>query len=181
MENNKIKTLLDIVPIIIFFAAYKISGIYIATVCLAIITVITTIISYVLDKKVNLVPLLTTIIIVIMASLTVIFKNDYYIKMKPTLINLLFAAILAGGLVFNKIILKSLLNKSLEMADKAWKILTYRWIGLLIFLAITNEIVWRNFSTDIWVNFKVFGILGITFIFMAFQYKFLRDNAKITQ
>ena len=94
--------------------------------------------------------------------------------MKPTIINLLFAAILYGGIVINKPFLRYLLGTAIKLHDEGWSILTKRWIGFFIALAILNEIIWRTQSTDIWVNFKVFGILPITFIFTLTQFSIIK-------
>jgi len=94
--------------------------------------------------------------------------------MKPTIINLLFAVILYGGILINKPLLKYLLGAALKLKEEGWKILTQRWIGFFIALAILNEVVWRTQSTDIWVNFKVFGILPITFIFTITQFPLIK-------
>ena len=94
--------------------------------------------------------------------------------MKPTIINILFAVILYGGILINKPLLKYLLGAALKLEEKGWKILTQRWIGFFIALAILNEIVWRTQSTDVWVNFKVFGILPITFIFTMTQFPLIK-------
>ena len=94
--------------------------------------------------------------------------------MKPTIINLLFAITLYGGIFFKKSLLKYLLGAAIQLKEKGWKILTQRWIGFFIALAILNEIVWRTQTTDIWVSFKVFGILPITFIFTMTQFPLIK-------
>jgi len=101
--------------------------------------------------------------------LTIYFDNDVFFKMKPTIINVLFAVILYGGILVNKPLLKYLLGAALKLEETGWKILTHRWIGFFIALAVLNEIVWRTQSTDVWVNFKVWGILPLTFVFTALQ------------
>ena len=94
--------------------------------------------------------------------------------MKPTIINLLFAGILFAGNVLNKPLLKFLLGEALKLQDEGWLILTKRWIGFFIALAILNEIIWRTQSTDVWVNFKVFGILPLTLVFTITQYPVIK-------
>ena len=94
--------------------------------------------------------------------------------MKPTIINLLFAGILFAGNLMNKQLLKLLLGEALKLQDQGWNILTQRWIGFFIALAILNEIIWRTQSTDLWVNFKVFGILPLTLIFTITQYSVIK-------
>ena len=114
-------------------------------------------------------PTVGALIILIFGGLTIYFDNEVFFKRKPTIINLLFAIILYGGEILKKPLLKYILGSALKLQTEGWEKLTKRWIGFFIALAILNEIIWRTQSTDIWVNFKVFGILPITFIFTAFQ------------
>ena len=119
-------------------------------------------------------PAVGAIIILVFGGLTLYFNNDVFFKMKPTIINLLFAGILFAGNLMNKQLLKLLLGEALKLQDQGWYILTQRWIGFFIALAILNEIIWRTQSTDLWVNFKVFGILPLTFIFTITQYSVIK-------
>ena len=139
-----------------------------------IATVIAVLFSYILEKKIPIMPTVGAAIVLVFGGLTIYFDNDIFFKMKPTIINLLFAVILYGGIVFKKLLLKYLLGAALQLEEQGWKILTQRWIGFFIALAILNEIVWRTQSTDIWVNFKVFGILPITFIFTMTQFPLIK-------
>ena len=125
----------------------------------------------------NFTPRLPTVgagIVLLFGGLTIYFDNDVFFKMKPTIINVLFAVILYGGILINKPLLKYLLGAALKLEEAGWKILTQRWIAFFIALAIVNEIVWRTQSTDVWVNFKVFGILPITFIFTMTQFPLIK-------
>ena len=117
-------------------------------------------------------------IILVFGGLTLYFDNEVFFKMKPTIINLLFALILYSGIILNKSLLKYLLGSALKLHDTGWDILTKRWIFFFIVLAILNEVVWRTQSTDLWVNFKVFGILPITFIFTLFQFSIIKKYQK---
>ena len=119
-------------------------------------------------------PTVGATIVLIFGGLTIYFDNEVFFKMKPTIINFLFAAVLYAGTIIKKPLLKYLLGAALKLEDLGWKILTQRWIGFFIALAILNEIVWRTQSTDIWVNFKVFGILPITFIFTMTQFPLIK-------
>jgi len=119
-------------------------------------------------------PTVGAVIVLIFGGLTIYFDNEVFFKMKPTIINIFFAAILYGGILINRPLLKYLLGATLKLQETGWKILTQRWIGFFIALAILNEIVWRTQSTDIWVNFKVFGILPITFIFTMTQFPLIK-------
>jgi intracellular septation protein len=137
-------------------------------------TVIAVLFSYILEKKIPIMPTVGAGIVLLFGGLTIYFDNDVFFKMKPTIINVLFAVILYGGILINKPLLKYLLGAALKLEEAGWKILTQRWIGFFIALAVLNEIVWRTQSTDIWVNFKVFGILPITFIFTMTQFPLIK-------
>ena len=137
-------------------------------------TVIAVLFSYILEKKIPIMPTVGAAIVLLFGGLTIYFDNDVFFKMKPTIINVLFAVILYGGILINKPLLKYLLGAALKLEEAGWKILTQRWIGFFIALAVLNEIVWRTQSTDVWVNFKVFGILPITFIFTMTQFPLIK-------
>jgi len=168
------KLLIDIGPLAIFFVFYTKSGLQASILPFMIATVIAVIFSYILEKKIPIMPTVGATIVLIFGGLTIYFDNEIFFKMKPTIINLLFAVILYGGVIIKKPLLKFLLGAALKLQDEGWKILTQRWIGFFIALAILNEIIWRTQSTDIWVNFKVFGILPITFIFTITQFALIK-------
>ena len=168
------KLLIDIGPLAVFFIFYTRSGLQEAILPLMIATVISVIISYILENKIPIMPTLGATIVLIFGGLTIYFNDETFIKMKPTIINAVFAVILYGGVLFNKSLLKYLLGAAIKLEDKGWKILTQRWIAFFIALAVLNEIVWRTQSTDFWVNFKVFAILPITFIFTMTQFPLIK-------
>ena len=168
------KLLIDIGPLAVFFIFYTRSDLQSAILPLMIATVIAVLFSYILEKKIPIMPTAGAVIILIFGGLTIYFDNETFFKMKPTIINLLFAGILYGGIILNKPLLRYLLGAALKLQDEGWDILTKRWIGFFIALAILNEIVWRTQTTDIWVNFKVFGILPITFIFTLTQFSTIK-------
>ena len=168
------KLLIDIGPLAVFFVFYTRSDLKTAILPFMIATIIAVLFSYIVEKKIPLMPTFGAIIILIFGGLTIYFDNETFFKMKPTIINLLFAGILYGGIVLNKSLLRYLLGAALKLQDEGWDILTKRWIGFFIALAILNEIIWRTQTTDIWVNFKVFGILPITFIFTLTQFSTIK-------
>ena len=168
------KLLIDIGPLAIFFIFYTRSGLQASILPFMVATVIAVLFSYILEKKIPIMPTVGAGIVLLFGGLTIYFDNDVFFKMKPTIINLLFAVILYGGILINKPLLKYLLGAALKLEEEGWKILTQRWIGFFIALAVLNEIVWRTQSTDIWVNFKVFGILPITFIFTMTQFPLIK-------
>ena len=168
------KLLIDIGPLAVFFIFYTRSGLQASILPFMLATVIAVLFSYILEKKIPIMPTVGAVIVLIFGCLTIYFDNDVFFKMKPTIINLLFAVILYGGILINKPLLKYLLGAALKLEEEGWKILTQRWIGFFIALAILNEVVWRTQSTDVWVNFKVFGILPITFIFTMTQFPLIK-------
>ena len=168
------KLLIDIGPLAVFFIFYTRSGLQASILPFMLATVIAVLFSYILEKKIPIMPTVGAGIVLLFGGLTIYFDNDVFFKMKPTIINVLFAVILYGGILINKPLLKYLLGAALKLEEAGWKILTQRWIGFFIALAVLNEIVWRTQSTDIWVNFKVFGILPITFIFTMTQFPLIK-------
>ena len=168
------KLLIDIGPLAVFFIFYSKSDLKSAIIPFMIATIIAVLFSYIMEKKIPVMPTVGAFIILIFGGLTIYFDNEVFFKMKPTIINLLFALILYGGVIVKKPLLKFLLGAAIKLEDEGWKILTQRWISFFIALAVLNEIVWRTQSTDIWVNFKVFGILPITFIFTMTQFSLIK-------
>ena len=172
--RNISKLVIDIGPLAVFFIFYTRSDLQSAILPFMIATVIAVLFSYIIEKKIPVMPTAGAAIILVFGGLSIYFDNEVFFKMKPTIINLLFASILYGAIVLKKPLLKYLLGAAIKLQDKGWYILTKRWIGFFIALAILNEIIWRTQSTDIWVNFKVFGILPITFIFTITQFSIIK-------
>ena len=168
------KLFIDIGPLAIFFIFYTRGDLQSAILPFMIATMIAVIFSYIVEKKIPVMPTVGATIILLFGGLTLYFENKVFFYMKPTIINLLFAGILYAGIFLNKSLLKYLLGGSLKLHDDGWKILTKNWIVFFIALAILNEIIWRNFSEDIWVKFKVFGILPLTFIFSLTQFSVIK-------
>ena len=173
--NSFIKLFIDIGPLAVFFIYYKVSGDLIEAILpLMLATIISVVISYILEKRIPIMPTLGAGIVVIFGGLTIIFDNKIFIFMKPTIINIIFAAILYGGIILKKPLLKYLLGSALKLEEEGWTILTQRWTAFFIALAVLNEIVWRTMSEEFWVSFKVFGILPITFIFTMTQFPLIK-------
>jgi len=173
--NSFIKLFIDIGPLAVFFIYYKVSGDLIdAILPLMLATIISVVISYILEKRIPIMPTLGAGIVVIFGGLTIIFDNKIFIFMKPTIINIIFAAILYGGIILKKPLLKYLIGSALKLEEEGWSILTQRWAAFFIALAVLNEIVWRTMSEEFWVSFKVFGILPITFIFTMTQFPLIK-------
>ena len=172
MNKSLLKFITDFAPLLIFFIVYRKSGNDLAAAIppLIIATLIAVAIMYFVEKKIPYIPLFGAIIIGLFGGLTLYFKNPLFIYIKPTIINLIFASILlTSKLFFNKNFLSMLLKNSINLHEEGWNKLNYRWAFFFIFLALLNEIVWRTQVETVWVNFKVWGILPLTFIFTALQ------------
>ncbi|MFO1130352.1 MAG: septation protein A [Rickettsiales bacterium] len=173
-----LKLLLESGPLFIFLLTYKNSDLLLATKIMIISTILFLIISYLVDRKISVPLLVSGIILVIMGGITVLTGDTTYFKMKPTIAYIIFAVALFVGLLFNQLFVKHLFNAVFELEDQHWAVVTKRFIGLFIFLAIINEVVWRNFSENFWVNFKVFGVLPLCGIFFAMQIPFIKAHNK---
>ncbi len=172
MNKSLLKFVTDFGPLIIFFTVYFNTGnnLNAAIGPLIVSTIIAVIIVYIYEKKIPYVPLIGAIIITLFGGLTLYFNNPVFLYVKPTIINIIFASmLLISKAFFNKNLLKLLLKNNFQLDDLGWNKLNNRWAYFFIFLAVLNEIVWRTQSEAIWVNFKVWGILPLTFVFTALQ------------
>lgn len=168
-SKQAFKLLVDLAPLVIFFIAYLFAGIYWATGVLMVATVISMLVSKFVLGHVSATLIVTTVLVVGFGALTLWLNDPRFIKMKPTMVNVLFAVVLTGGLMMGRNFLQLLLGEAFHLTETGWRKLTYRWIGFFLVLALLNEIVWRNFSETAWASFKVFGILPITIVFAMLQ------------
>ncbi len=146
---------------------------------LIIATLISTGVLYFFEKKIPVVPIIGATLVAVFGGLALYFNDKTFFYMKPTIVNILFATILfIGSFFLKKNLLKSLLETSIKLEEKGWEILNRRWILFFIFLAILNEVVWRTQPEDVWVKFKVFGIIPITLIFTMFQISLINKYKK---
>ena len=189
-ENNKerpfSKLILEMGPLIIFFVCYynapipenlkndleeaNLFKIIFATKIFVPAILVALFLGWFQTKKISKMPLITAILVVVFGGLTIWLNNPIFIKMKPTLIYLIFSAILGYGLLKKKIYLKILMGPAIPMNEEGWLILSKRFVGFFVLLAFTNEIIWRFFSQDFWVNFKTFGLPILLIFFMALQF-----------
>ena len=189
-ENNKerpfSKLILEMGPLIIFFVCYynapipenlkndleeaNLFKIIFATKIFVPAILVALFLGWFQTKKIAKMPLITAILVVVFGGLTMWLNNPIFIKMKPTLIYLIFSAILGFGLLKKKIYLKILMGPAIPMNEEGWLILSKRFVGFFVLLAFTNEIIWRFFSQDFWVNFKTFGLPILLIFFMALQF-----------
>ena len=173
-----LKLFVDYAPIVVFFITYWLGDLFAATTAIIIATVIVLIVSYIVERRIPMMPLVTGIIIVLFGGLTLWLKDETFIKMKPTIIQVIFGLILLGGLYTKHLFLEKLLGTSIKMESEGWEIFTRRFSFFFFSMALLNEFVWRTQSTDFWVNFKVFGILILTIIFLVGQLKLLQRFIK---
>jgi intracellular septation protein len=164
-------------PIAAFIIAFYIGDLFTATASIMVASILAIILSYAVERRIPMMPLITAGIIGIFGGLTLWLQDETFIKMKPTIIQLFIATILIGGLKLNRLMLKSLLKSGLHMTDEGWRVLTVRFALFFLLSAIINEVVWRTQSTELWVNFKVFGLTGLTVIFFITQLPMIKRFA----
>ena len=172
MNKSLLKFITDFGPLLVFFFYYYNSdkNLKIAIPPFIIATIVALAVVWFIEKKIPMIPLIGGILITLFGGLTIYFNNPVFIYIKPTIINILFGFALLFGKFFTKEpVLKKMLGKSIRLTDEGWNILNKRWIIFFFSIAILNELVWRTQSEEFWVNFKVWGLLPITFIFTAFQ------------
>jgi intracellular septation protein len=163
------KFLLEFAPILAFFVAYKLAGLPTATAILIILTLLSAALTYQREKRIPMMMLVTAAIVALFGGLTLWLEDETFIKMKPTIINLLFGAVLLGGVLMKKGFIGKILGESIPMTERGWLLLSRNYGVFFLCMAALNEYVWRNFSTDFWVNFKLFGLIGLTLLFAASQ------------
>jgi len=195
--NPLLKLALDMGPLILFFFANsrpalflpfvgpllpeavsgEKAGIFVATAVFMVAILVALAVSYALTRHLPVMALVTAVIVVVFGGLTLVLHDETFIKMKPTIIYVMFAVLLFGGLWFNKPLLAIVFDAVFQLTDEGWRKLTLRWAIFFLALAVLNEVIWRTQTTDFWVNFKVFGVLPLTFIFAALQFPLLQKYA----
>jgi intracellular septation protein len=192
--NPLLKFMLDLGPLLLFFLANakpalfepwlapiipeavatgERSGIFVATAVFMVAILAALVVSYALTRRLPMMAVVSALVVVVFGGATLFFQNETFIKLKPTIIYLLFAGTLFGGLIFRKPLLAMVFDQVFHLTDEGWRKLTVRWALFFLALAVLNELVWRTQSTDTWVTFKVFGVMPLTFIFAALQYPLL--------
>ncbi|PIE16123.1 MAG: intracellular septation protein A [Rhodobacterales bacterium] len=188
--NPMLKLLLDLGPLVVFFVTYsrwkdqifsfggtEYSGFIVVTALFVPLLVLSTFVLYRLTGKISAMQVITLVVVVVFGGLSVWFNDERFFKMKPTIIYLLFAGILGFGLLRGKSYLQLVMEDAMPLQPQGWMILTKRLALLFAGLALANEVVWRSMSTDVWVNFKVFGLTAVMFVFFMLQGKLMRDYA----
>jgi intracellular septation protein len=175
--NPALKLVLDLGPLLIFFAANSRFGIFAATGAFMAAILIALAVAYALTRHLPIMPLVTAVVVVVFGTLTLVLHDELFIKVKPTIIYVLFGGVLLGGLAFGKSLLGVVFDSVFHLTEEGWRKLTLRWALFFLALAVLNEIVWRTQTTDVWVSFKVFGVVPLTFLFAALQYPLLTKYA----
>ncbi len=168
--NPLVKLALDLGPLVLFFFANARYGIFAATAAFMVAIVAALIVSYLLIRRWPVMPLVSAFIVLVFGGLTLLLHDEVFIKVKPTIIYLLFAGTLIGGLIMGKQLLAIVFDSMFHLTDEGWRKLTLRWAAFFLFLALLNEIVWRTQTTDTWVSFKAFVVVPLTFVFAMLQY-----------
>jgi intracellular septation protein len=196
--NPMLKFALDLGPLLLFFfangkpalfepwiaplipaavATGERAGIFVATAVFMVAILVALVISYALTRRLPVMAVVSAVIVVVFGGATLFFQNETFIKLKPTIIYLMFTGTLLGGLIFRKPLLAMVFDQMFHLTEEGWRKLTIRWALFFLALAILNEIVWRTQSTDTWVTFKVFGVMPLTFVFAALQYPLLMKHS----
>lgn len=177
--NIPMKMIYDLFPLLLFFAAYKFFGIYTATAVAIVASVLQLGFTWYKTKKFEIMQVITCVMIVVFGGLTLILHNDLFIKWKPSVINWLFALVFLGTQLFGKkSLIEYLLADKVTMPKQVWRNLNYMWVGFFSFVGFANLYVVYHFSTDQWVNFKVFGVLGLTIAFGIMQAMYIAKHIK---
>jgi len=163
------KLLIEIGPLLVFFGVNAAYGIFAGTAAFMVVTVVSLGLAWWLYHKVPVMPLASAVIVLIFGGLTIYLQDETFIKLKPTIVYGMFAVLLLAGLAASKPVLALLFGPVFNLTDEGWQKLTVRWAVFFVLMAVLNEFVWRNFSTDTWVSFKAFGFLPISLIFAMAQ------------
>lgn len=175
-EPGWLRPLTDYGPLAVFFAAYVAADLMVATAALMAATVVALGLSLAVARRVPLMAVITAAVVGVFGGLTLLLADETFIKMKPTIVQGLIAAVLAGGLLFGRPLLKPVMGGAWPMDDTGWLLLTRRYALFFLAMAVLNEIVWRTQPTDVWVGFKVFGVIGLTLIFSLTQIPLLQRH-----
>jgi len=168
-----LKLALELGPLVLFFVANARWGIFNATAMFMVAILVALAVSYWLTRRLPIMAVVSGVIVTVFGGLTLFLHDETFIKVKPTIIYALFSVTLFGGLIFRKPLLEVVFDSVFNLTEEGWRKLTVRWALFFAVMAVLNEVVWRTQSTDVWVSFKLFGAVPLTFVFAAFQYPLL--------
>jgi intracellular septation protein len=163
------KLIVELGPLLVFFGVNALYGIFAGTAAFMVTTILSLGFAWWRYHKVAVMPLVSAVIVLVFGGLTLYLHDETFIKLKPTIVYSMFTVLLLGGLVTGKPVLALLFGPVFNLTEEGWRKLTLRWAVFFIAMAVLNELVWRNFSTDTWVSFKAFGFLPLTLIFAMAQ------------
>lgn len=172
--NPLLKLVLDIGPLVLFFAANARLGIFGATAVFMVAVVIALAVTYAMTRHLPIMPLVTVAIVLVFGGLTLALQDETFIKLKPTIIYVLFGLALIGGVLAGKPLLAVVFDQMFHLTAEGWHKLSVRWAVFFFAMAVVNEVVWRTQSTDFWVSFKLFGFVPLTFLFAAAQFPLMQ-------
>ena len=175
LKDQLLKLAVEVGPLVVFFVVNARAGIFWGTGVFMGATVLSLIASRILFGRIPVMPLVTGVCVMVFGGLTLWLQDDHFIKIKPTIVNALFAGALFVGLLAGQSLLRVIFGEVFRLTDEGWRKLTLRWAFFFSFLAVLNEVVWRSFSTDTWVSFKVFGVMPLTMAFAVAQVGLLRQ------
>lgn len=156
-------------PLLIFFFANAKFNLFVATGAFMVAVVVAMLASYAVTRHIPIMALVTAVIVIVFGTLTLVLHDETFIKVKPTIIYGLFAAVLGGGLLFGRSFIAVLFDQMFNLTPEGWRKLTLRWTLFFAGMALLNEVIWRTQSTDFWVGFKAFGVIPITMVFAMLQ------------
>lgn len=174
-----IKLVLELGPLVVFFIVNARVDIFAATAWFMGAMVVSLVLSKLIMKRIAIMPLVTGVVVLVFGGLTLYLQDDTFIKMKPTIVNTLFGGVLLGGMLFGQSMLKYVFGEVYKLQERGWWLMTLRWGIFFFVLAVLNEVIWRNFTTDQWVAFKVWGIMPLTLVFSMFQLPLLNKYAYV--
>jgi intracellular septation protein len=164
-----LKLAIELGPLLVFFGTNAAAGIYAGTAAFMAATIVSLVVAWFAYHKVPIMPLVSGVIVLVFGGLTLYLRDETFIKLKPTIVYTLFAVLLGAGLMWKKPVLELLFGAAFTLTEEGWRKLTLRWALFFAVMAVVNELVWRNVSTDTWVSFKAFGFLPLTFLFAVLQ------------
>ena len=178
-DHNGRKMLFDFGPLLLFFGTnYIYSDLMLSVKVLVAATLVSLALSWHFDRQISLMAAVGCAALVFFAGLTLYFDNELFIKIKPTVVTLLFAALIAGGRLLGHNPLAAIIGKQINLTAQGWRAISWLWVAMFMTSAIANEVAWRSLSTDDWITFKVFGLTGISFLFFAFSVPILQKHQR---
>ena len=177
--EKKHRPILEYGPLVLFFITNYFAGIMWGTGVLVIATVIALTLSWIWDRRIPMMALFGGVAVALFGGLTIFFNDPVFIKIKPTVISLLIAAVLAGGQIIGRNPLKAMLSNQLQLSAVGWRQVTWIWVLMFVVSAAANEIAWRNLSDDGWVTFKAFGLTGISMGFALMTLPIMKRHGNL--